>query len=218
MTESVAIFDVDHTLTRRSTGWHFAVAAARRGAVPLRRLVAIPRFYLSYRYGRMEAGDLEDDSRAALAGLSRALLDSIAEEAFESRILPDLRPEAVELVASLKREGRRIVLATSSFDLVVRPLAERLGVDTLLASALEFKDGLTTGRFEGPLLLGEAKLAAVGIFAAREGIALGDCSFYSDSHHDLPLLRAAGRPVAANPDRRLAREARARGWEIRDFA
>ena len=41
-----------------------------------------------------------------------------------------------------------------------------------------------------------------------------NCSFYSDSILDLPLLEVVGRPVAVNPDRRLACTARRRGWSI----
>jgi phosphoserine phosphatase len=34
---------------------------------------------------------------------------------------------------------------------------------------------------------------------------------------DLPLLTAAGRPVAVNPDRRLRREANTNGWPVLTF-
>ena len=52
---------------------------------------------------------------------------------------------------------------------------------------------------------------------AQSGHEPTDCSFYSDSIHDLPLLESVGHPVAANPDRRLRKEARRRGWDIVDF-
>ena len=42
-------------------------------------------------------------------------------------------------------------------------------------------------------------------------------SAYSDSATDLPMLEAVGHPVAVNPDRPLARLARERGWETRQF-
>ena len=40
---------------------------------------------------------------------------------------------------------------------------------------------------------------------------------YSDSATDLPMLEVVGHPVAVNPDRELARVARDRGWEVRQF-
>ncbi|MGL5829293.1 MAG: HAD-IB family hydrolase, partial [Angustibacter sp.] len=40
---------------------------------------------------------------------------------------------------------------------------------------------------------------------------------YSDSAHDLPLLRLVGRPCAMNPDARLRAYAKAAGWQVEDF-
>jgi hypothetical protein len=53
--------------------------------------------------------------------------------------------------------------------------------------------------------------------ARRTGIDLSESTAYSDSATDLPMLEAVGRPVAVNPDRGLAKAARERGWEVRQF-
>ena len=53
--------------------------------------------------------------------------------------------------------------------------------------------------------------------AERTGLDLSASSAYSDSATDLPMLEAVGRPVAVNPDRALAKVARERGWEMRNF-
>jgi phosphoserine phosphatase len=54
-------------------------------------------------------------------------------------------------------------------------------------------------------------------FAREANVGLGECAFYTDSYADLPVLKAVGRPVAVNPDRRLRREATRRGWEVVDW-
>jgi HAD superfamily hydrolase (TIGR01490 family) len=216
MAGRIAFFDVDHTLTRRSTGYRFAVEAVRRGLVQAHRLAAMPLLYIAYRLGRPGPATFDRD-HAVLRGIRRELLEEAARAAFESRIAADLYPAALALVASLKAQGIRVFLATSSFDLVVRPVAERLGAAGMVASRLEFRDGISTGRFEGPPAFGTAKFELAMAAAAREGVAIADCSFYSDSIHDLPLLLAVGEPVAVNPDLRLAREARERGWRTLSF-
>jgi hypothetical protein len=53
--------------------------------------------------------------------------------------------------------------------------------------------------------------------AAAEGLDLARCTAYSDSANDIPMLSAVGYAVAVNPDPGLHREARRRGWEVRDF-
>ena len=48
-------------------------------------------------------------------------------------------------------------------------------------------------------------------------MALEHCYFYSDSYTDLPMLEAVGYPRVVNPDLRLRRLARRRGWPVLDW-
>ena len=144
MASRIAFFDVDHTLTRRSTGLLFALEAIARRLVRARVLAAAPWLYASYRLGRLNAATLARE-RPALRGLRRDLLEEAARSAFEGRIRRELYPGALELVAARKARGERVALATSSFDFVVAPLAAFLGADRLIASSLEFEAGESTG-------------------------------------------------------------------------
>lgn len=213
MKPSLYFFDVDHTLTYGSTGRRFAEAATRRGVFKLRYLAMIPYSYLIYRFGSgnmsLFAGDYP-----YIRGVERRRLEEIGRDVFERRTGKALRPDMLRLVESIKAEGGRVILATTSLDFIVQPLAERLGVEAVLSNKLEYEDGRCTGRLEGSLLFGGGKRDAVKAYAEGLGIALSDCAFYSDSIHDLPLLLAVGEPVAVAPDRRLRREAEARGWKI----
>ncbi|MDR3147897.1 MAG: haloacid dehalogenase-like hydrolase, partial [Treponema sp.] len=83
-----------------------------------------------------------------------------------------------------------------------------------IASALEFADGITTGRLKGKALFGPNKLEAVRNWLELRAVEPRDLWFYSDSYTDLPLLEFSGHPVAVNPDRFLRREALRRHWTI----
>jgi HAD superfamily hydrolase (TIGR01490 family) len=209
----IAFFDVDHTLTRRSSGSRYVLLAMRRGLLPRRLLFAIAWYSLTYRLGimRIRAGG---DGLPYLRGLRRQTLESVARESFERWLKSDIFPGAVALVRRLHAEGRRVMLATSSIDFIVAPLAEHLGVDRVLATTLEFQDGVCTGRLVGqPMFRGDKKDAVLA-WLRENDMDPRSCSFYSDSAYDLPLLEAVGHPVAVNPDRRLRRIARDRGWEL----
>jgi HAD superfamily hydrolase (TIGR01490 family) len=207
-------FDVDHTLTSQSTGVQFVLEAARLGHLKAKYLWAIPRLALKYKFGKLKPEAFELGF-PGLSGFELSLLEEIASHAFERRIKADLFPGALALISGIKAAGGRVVLATASLDFLVKPLADMLGVDGVVASSLEFQDGVSTGRFAGKLVFGPMKREAV--IAAAGGEALSGCAFYSDSIHDLPLLLEAGKPVVVNPDKRLEREARARGWEQISF-
>jgi HAD superfamily hydrolase (TIGR01490 family) len=213
---SLDIFDVDHTLTRRSTGTRFIMTAIRRGLVPRQVAYAIPWYALTYRLGVLRVGWGEEPF-AFLAGLSRERLRDIARESFERWRRRDLYPRAVELVRGRLAAGRRVVLATSSFDVIVEPLAEHLGVREVIATTLEFRDGRCTGRIAGQPMLGGEKQRRMLEFIRDAGERPADCSFWSDSIYDAPLLSAVGEPVVVHPDLRLRRMARARGWPIIDL-
>jgi HAD superfamily hydrolase (TIGR01490 family) len=212
----IDFFDVDHTLTRRSSGGRFVVLAMRRGILPLRVLFIIPWYSLMYRLGLFRLR-VYADGFPYLRDIPRARLEQISRESFATHLRGDLFPAGVALVKKLQREGRRVMLATSSIDFIVAPLAEHLGISGVLATTLEFKDGICTGKFIGTPMFRLKKKERVLAFLAAEGVSPGECSFYSDSIYDLPLLEAVGTPVAVNPDIRLRRIARGRGWTIIDL-
>lgn len=209
----IDFFDVDHTLTRRSSGTRFVGLAMRRKVLPLRLLLVMPWYSVMYKLGLFKMRDYVDGF-PYLRGIQQSTLEKIAEDSFESRLKGDLFEEAVVLVRQRRAEGRRVILATSSIDFIVAPLAAHLGVDGILATTLQFEDGACTGRIVGTPMFRREKKNRVLAYLAAEGVAASECSFYSDSIYDLPLLEEVGRPVAVNPDFRLRRIARGRGWPI----
>jgi HAD superfamily hydrolase (TIGR01490 family) len=213
----IDFFDVDHTITRRSSGGRFIALALRRGVLPLRLVVLFPFYALQYRLGLYEPKDV-GEGFPYLRGMPRAELEEIARESFESRLRADVYEGAAALIAGRRRAGSRVALATSSVDIIVEPLARHLGVDDVLATVLEFRDGICTGRVEGKPMFRAQKMEGVLAFIEAAGETPANCGFYSDSIYDLPLLESIGRPVAVNPDFRLRRIARTRGWPVIDLA
>jgi HAD superfamily hydrolase (TIGR01490 family) len=105
-------------------------------------------------------------------------------------------------------------LISGSVEPIVRPLARHLGVGEVLAARLETREGTTTGQLENGALAGEHKAQAIVRFAADRGIDLSEAYAYGDSLDDVPMLERVAKPAVVNPGRRLARLARARGWDV----
>ncbi|MDP3176623.1 MAG: haloacid dehalogenase-like hydrolase, partial [Spirochaetaceae bacterium] len=122
MTERICFFDVDHTITRGSTGRRFAIAAVRRGILGIRHLAAIPVNYAAYRFGSGGISFFDRDF-PAIRGIQHSVLEEVAASVFESSIRASIRPVIAALIAEHKSRGAGIVLATSSLDFIVRPLA-----------------------------------------------------------------------------------------------
>jgi HAD superfamily hydrolase (TIGR01490 family) len=211
----VEVFDVDYTLVRCSTVREFILLGLKEGLIGPSIGVYAP--YLFIRNGL--AGFSGFDSSEPFPFLSRVPaqdLEDLARRLLVERFVPSLDAEMSSLVDRARSDGSRVLIASSSFSLILAPLAVRLGIEDIVANELELEEGRTTGRLVGQPVYGEGKRDRVLGFLASIGVNPGDCSFYTDSYRDLPLLEAIGRPVAVNPSRRLRRAARDLGWELLD--
>jgi phosphoserine phosphatase len=92
-----------------------------------------------------------------------------------------------------------------------------VGAALVVATRMEIAEGCYTGQIEF-YAYGPAKAERVRELAAERGYRLADCSAYSDSITDLPMLEAVGHPHAVNPDRALRRVAQLRGWPVLAFS
>lgn len=211
------IFDVDHTITRRSTGRHYVSTAIRMKVVPARVLFSLVNVSLRYRWGKLSSSHINRDLRSVV-GIKRSVLEEIAVKAFEEKTKADVYPKALEYIQVLKDRGEDIAIATSSVDFIVKPLTEYLGIEKVIASSMEFIDGMCTGKFVDTPTFSQQKRVKVLSFLDNHGTSAESCSFYSDSIYDLPLMEAVGDPVPTNPDILLARYAKRVGWRILNFA
>ena len=83
---------------------------------------------------------------------------------------------------------------------------------------MDERDGKFTGELTRSPPTGEARALLLDEFARAQGLTLGETVAYADSTSDLPMLEAAGFPVAVNPEAKLAAIARRRGWAIEHWA
>ena len=150
-------------------------------------------------------------------GVEKKALEQVAETSFEHRIKPKIYPGTARLIREAKERGEKVIFATTSFHIVIRPLERFFGIEGSLACDLEFDNGKATGRLVGESLFGSKKKTSVQAWLDRNGFRREDVCFYSDSYVDIPLLEFCGKPVAVNPDRVLARKAKKHGWEILRF-
>ncbi len=141
-------------------------------------------------------------------------LQEIALLCLAREILPAISREAIETIEQHKRRRHMVVLLTGSLDLLINPLADRLGVDAAIATRLEQQNGSYTGHLSPPHPYGEGKRVLLERFAREHRISLSHSYLYGDSHADLAALHAVGHPRVVNPHARMARIARERGWRI----
>ena len=212
----IHIFDVDNTIIRKNSAWYFLLEALERKIIRFRQIRRLPIEWLRYKLGQPNM-DFIEDAVKHLAGIEQNTLEQAAQSCFEKRIKPNIFFGAAGLIGDAAARGERVVFATSTLDILVRPLERFFSVESSIASVLEFSGGRTTGKIIGSSLFGGKKKTAVQAWLEENKVPADEVCFYSDSYTDLPLLEFCGKPTAVNPDRFLAKKAKKLRWEILRF-
>jgi HAD superfamily hydrolase (TIGR01490 family) len=151
-----------------------------------------------------------------LKGFRVGDLRTLVAGAMEPVLKPLVYQEPLDLLGRHRDRGEPVYIVSATLQEIVEELAHELGFDGAIGSTCEIVDGVYTGR-SLRAAHGAGKAAALRELAEAEGLDLAASTAYSDSHTDLPFLEAVGNPVAVNPDRKLRRIARERGWRTLEF-
>jgi HAD superfamily hydrolase (TIGR01490 family) len=218
---AAAFFDVDNTLIRGASIYHFARGLAARKLFTFRDLAMFALGQAHFRVAGAENADHISTAReAALAFVAGRRVDelvSLCEEIYDEKMADRIWHGTRALALKHLDAGQQVWLVTATPVELARIISHRLGLTGALGTVAETENGVYTGRLVGHLLHGPAKAGAVRALAKREGLDLSRCAAYSDSFNDLPMLSLVGRPQAVNPDADLREHARENGWPIHDF-
>jgi HAD superfamily hydrolase (TIGR01490 family) len=219
MGRSAAFFDLDKTLMEGSSAVHFGRAAYNAGLISKRQLLKDAWANVQFRL----RGSTDETTQAlwdrildSIAGTRVVDLARLAPQILAG-LLPRLYPQMLATAWGHQDAGRPVYIVTAASQELSELLATVLGFDGGIGVRSEIRDGVYTGRPDGPFTYREGKAEAIRQVAAKEGLDLTQSYAYSDSESDLPMLRAVGHPVVVNPDAELHRVAREEGWELVHF-
>jgi phosphatidylglycerophosphatase C len=108
---------------------------------------------------------------------------------FASKILPRLiRPKALKEIRILQKMGAEVVIVSASAGNWIQPWSESIGV-RLIATVLETKKGMLTGRIEGRNCHGKEKPKRI----IKEYVLdeFEECYAYGDTKGDKPMMSLA---------------------------
>jgi HAD superfamily hydrolase (TIGR01490 family) len=213
----LALFDLDNTLLSGDSDYEWGQFLVDRGILERDAYEAQNRaYYEQYVAGTLDIHEYLGFALRPLAQHRPADLARWHADFMRSRILPMVSAQARALVRRHLERGDLCAIITATNSFVTAPIAGEFGVEHLVATEPESRDGRFTGRVAGTPCFREGKVRRLDEWLAGQGRRLdnfAESSFYSDSHNDLPLLERVSRPVAVDPDEALEREAARRGWE-----
>lgn len=214
----LAIFDLDETLIHGdcSSLWSHQMVRLEwaDGESFLRRDKELMD---AYAQGQLAMEDYMAFSLEPVVGRTPEEVDFLVEPWVEDVIEPIIYSDATRTIAKHRAAGDRILIISASSVFLVQAIANRLGVDDVLAINLQVTHGVYSGQTEGVLTYREGKVIRLNQWLHDEGESLEGASFYSDSRNDLPLLLEVKHPHVVNPDPVLREHAEKAGWPVHEW-
>lgn len=198
---SYAFFDFDGTLIRGDSIVRFCRFACKRGAAGPGALFRAGAMAMLYGLRLVGAEAAKQGALSFVKGYTDEQLHSIACAFCREELLPRLYPDAMAEIRRLRAQGVRVWLVSASPMFYLEPLVDELGLDALIATRYEAREGRISGRnCRGT----EKVLRIAEMMAARgESVDYASSWAYGDTRGDAPMLRLCGHKVAVNPKRAL---------------
>lgn len=214
----LTLFDLDNTLLNGDSDFEWSQFLIRIGVLD-RELFEVKNleFYEQYKAGTLDIGEFLDFQLKPLSRHARKTLEAWHAQFMQESVLPMITQKSREVVNEHLAAGDVCVIITATNSFVTAPIAREFGIEHLIATEPEHRNGEFTGRVSGVPSFREGKITRLDEWlAAREWSlqSFAQTTFYSDSLNDLPLLRQVTHPVATNPDATLRAHAEQQGWPI----
>ncbi len=213
--KTVAVFDLDGTLTRYDAFVRFLLGSLLRTPARWRHIPALVMAVAASAMGRRDRTWLKTRFlRLVLAGVPNETMERRVGGFVAGLVRGGLRAGALAQVEAHRAAGDTIVLATASPDVYATTVADRLGIETVLCTVTERDEWRRlTGALVGSNCHGPEKVRRLHELLGSERDDVWVVA-YSDHHSDLPVLLWADEGVAVSPTPTLARAAAERGLRV----
>jgi HAD superfamily hydrolase (TIGR01490 family) len=208
-----AIFDLDGTLIRGTSAERLLVPwLLEQGVIGAGQLASAAALAAAYPFvGRTRA--LRRNKR----WISRVPVEAVAsrmDRFLDEAVAPRWCAPVLARLEELRALGLEVFLLSGAPDFIVEAVGARLRVNGVVATPMEVRDSVYTGRLGGTHVFADAKLTALWALARDRELDLPASWGFADHLSDIPFLEAFGHPVVVSPSGELRQVAEERGWEV----
>jgi len=212
---TLAIFDLDHTLITGDSDYLWGEYMVENNIVDEQEFRSRNEiYYQDYQRGTLNNEQYLEFALKPLTQYSIEELYAWRADYVEKWIKPIIAPGARELLDNHRNQNHELLIISATHLFVTAPIAQLLGVPTVLSTEPEIIDNRYTGRYLGTPTYQEGKVIALHEWLAKSVLRMDGSYFYSDSINDLALLEKVDHPITVHPDEQLEAIAEERGWPI----
>ena len=212
-----AFFDLDRTLIRDFSAKEFMQGRLLSGKVTAREILSQFAGVIVYAIGQKNFAGLAALSAQGIKGVKEQEFIELGEEVYLKHLADSIYPESRALVAAHLAKGHTVAIISAATPYQVNPIARDLGIEHVMCTRMEVKNGKFTGSVVEPACWGDGKAYAAKELAKEYNLDLSKSYFYTDSAEDMPLLEIVGNPIAMNPDMKLSATAFQNNWPVYRF-
>lgn len=211
----LAIFDLDNTLLGGDSDYLWGKFLVEQGLVNEKYYrQENQRFYQNYQAGTLDIHAFLAFSLKPLSQHGLGTLRALHQQFMAEKIEPILLPKAQQLIEQHRAQNDRLLIITATNRFITQPIAQRLGVDDLIATEPEIRNDRFTGYPTGIPCFQDGKVTRLNAWLDTNQQELEGSWFYTDSHNDIPLLEIVTHPIAVDPDKPLRHHAQEKNWNI----
>jgi HAD superfamily hydrolase (TIGR01490 family) len=213
---NLALFDLDNTILAGDSDYNWSRFLIQEGYLDgAIHAEKNEKFYADYKAGTLDIYAFVEFQFKPLARNCRTVLNQLLKKYVEEVIKPMITEKARALVKRHQNEGDLIIVITATNSFITKPIAELFGIENLIGTDPEEKEGEFTGKVSGLPSFKEGKVTRLEAWLKGKNLSLASFEksyFYSDSHNDLPLMQKVTHPVAVDSDDVLSEYAKSKGW------
>src|SRR6187399_3131782 len=202
---SIAIFDLDGTITRHDTLFPLVLRWLARRPWRLARLLLVLPAALRFVFDRDRAALKQSLLRATMRGTPRAALAEFSRAFVRDKIANGSFHDALSTVRRHRDAGHHLVLMSASVDFYVPEFARQLGFDEVISTGVAWNGDRLDGTLTTPNRRGAEKVQCLrALVAARRD---SEVFAYGNSASDLPHLAIARHGLLVNGSQSARRAA-----------
>ena len=213
---NLALFDLDNTILAGDSDYNWSRFLIQEGYLDgAIHAEKNEKFYADYKAGTLDIYAFVEFQFKPLARNPRSVLNQLLKKYVEEVIKPMITEKAYDLVRKHHEEGDLLIVITATNSFITKPIAALFGIENLIGTDPEEKEGEFTGKVSGLPSFKEGKVTRLEAWLKNKNLSLADFKksyFYSDSHNDLPLMQKVTHPVAVDSDDILTEHANSKGW------
>jgi len=196
VTMTMAIFDLDGTITHRDTLFPLVLRHLLRQPLHLLRLLGVLPAAVRFLFDRDRAALKQSLLRSTLRGTAREELRATSDQFVRDTIERRCFKEALATIRRHRDAGHYLVLMSASVDFYVPEFGRQLGFDLVICTGVRWDDDRLEGTLTTPNRRGEEKARCLReLMATRED---PDTFAYGNAESDLAHLKLARHGVLVN--------------------